>query len=412
MKTTENNHNLRHRKRKEIWFRRLGLLTVILVLFFLSLLMWRIISTGYTAFFSTKILIEASFEKNLVEKNDFDTIAKNAIKAEFPELKERRDILALLQIISSDSPYELKNYIEDHPHDVEKKIQIWVDASSEIDLYMKGKISKDTPQSSRKLKDREIKWIDTLKSKEKIKTSFNTKFFTKSASRQPEQSGFFGAVVGSLMTLTICLTVCFPLGVFSAVYLEEFASKNKFTDLIEINLNNLAAIPSIIYGLLGLSVFLQILHIPRSSPLVGGLTLALMVLPVIVITTRNALKAVPPSIRQGALALGASPVETLWHHTLPLALPGIMTGTILAISRALGETAPLIMIGMVAFVADVPKGFLDAATVMPVQIYLWASSPEMAFAEKTSAGIIVLLLFLISFNIIAVWVRKKSERKW
>lgn len=411
MKTISND-NLRRRKLKEIWFQRLGLLTVILVLFFLSLLMWRIISTGYTAFFSTKILIEANFEKSLIEKNDFDTIAKNAIRAEFPELTERRDILALLQIISSDSSYELKNYVEEHLQDVEKKIPIWVNASSEIDLYMKGKISKDTPQSSRKLKDREIKWIETLKSKEKIKTSFNTNFFTKSASRQPEQSGFLGAVIGSFLTLIICLTVCFPLGVFSAVYLEEFAPKNKFTDLIEINLNNLAAIPSIIYGLLGLSIFLQILHIPRSSPLVGGLTLALMVLPVIVITTRNALKAVPPSIRQGALALGASPVETLWHHTLPLALPGIMTGTILAISRALGETAPLIMIGMVAFVADVPKGFLDAATVMPVQIYLWASSPEMAFAEKTSAGIIVLLIFLISFNVIAVWVRKKSERKW
>jgi phosphate transport system permease protein len=270
----------------------------------------------------------------------------------------------------------------------------------------------DTPESSRRLRDQEIAYLETLKQKGLVETSFNTSLFTNGDSREAEQAGILGALVGSMFTMAITLVICLPLGVGAAIYLEEFAPKNWMTDVVEININNLAAVPSIVYGLLGLAVFLNFFGMPRSSALVGGCVLALLVLPTIIIASRAALKAVPPSIREAALGVGASHQQAVFHHTLPLAMPGIMTGTIIGMAHALGETAPLLLIGMVAFIVDVPSSATAAATALPVQIYLWSDLPEAAFQAKTSAAIVVLLLFLFFMNGLAILLRKRFERRW
>lgn len=269
-----------------------------------------------------------------------------------------------------------------------------------------------TPEASRKITDREIVWLDNLKAQGAIESRWNTIFLFTGASREPELAGVWGAVVGSFLTLIVTLAVAFPIGVSAAIYLEEFAPKNRLTTLIEVNINNLAAVPSIVFGLLGLAVFLNWFGMPRSAPVVGGLVLALMTLPIIIIASRASLRAVPPSIREAALGIGASKVQMVFHHVLPLAMPGIMTGTILGMAHALGETAPLLMIGMVAFIVDVPGGFTDPATILPVQIFMWADFPEPAFQQKTSAAILILLGFLIVMNAIAVILRKRFERRW
>jgi phosphate transport system permease protein len=270
----------------------------------------------------------------------------------------------------------------------------------------------DTPESSRRLKDNALAWAWDLKGKGQLEKRFNTTFFTAGDSREPELAGIWGAAVGSFYTLIVTLLLSFPIGVAAAIYLEEYAPKNKWTDLIEVNINNLAAVPSIVFGLLGLAVFINFFGLPRSAPLVGGLVLTLMTLPTIIIASRAALMSVPPSIREAALGVGASRIQMMTHHVLPLALPGMLTGTIIGMAQALGETAPLLMIGMVAFIVDIPGGVTDPAAVLPVQIYLWADSPERAFVERTSAAIMVLLGFLITMNILAVFLRKKFERRW
>ena len=270
----------------------------------------------------------------------------------------------------------------------------------------------DTPESSRKISDKEIVWLDELKAQSLVESRFNTIFFFTGASREPELAGIWGAVVGSFLTMIVTLGIAFPIGVSAAVYLEEFAAKNRLTTFIEVNINNLAAVPSIVYGLLGLAVFLNFFGLPRSAPLVGGMVLALMTLPIIIIASRAALRAVPPSIREAALGVGASKVQMVFHHVLPLAMPGIMTGTILGMAHALGETAPLLMIGMVAFIVDIPGGFTDPATILPVQIFMWADFPEAGFQQKTSAAILILLGFLVIMNAIAVILRKRFERRW
>ncbi len=268
------------------------------------------------------------------------------------------------------------------------------------------------PESSRKVSDREIAYIDYLEENGLVERRFNSLFFTSGASREPEMAGILGAVLGSFFTMLVTLMMSFPLGVAAAIYLEEFAPRNRWTHLIEVNINNLAAVPSIVFGLLGLAVFLNFFGLPRSAPLVGGMVLALMTLPTIIIASRAALKAVPPSIREAALGIGASKIQAVFHHVLPLAMPGIMTGTIIGMAQALGETAPLLMIGMVAFIVDIPTGFLDPATVLPVQIYMWADFPEQAFQQKTAAAILVLLAFLVAMNALAVLMRKRFERRW
>ncbi len=269
-----------------------------------------------------------------------------------------------------------------------------------------------TPENDRRLKDPVVAWLYALGEAGDIDKRFNSLFFTQGASREPELAGIASALMGSFYTLALTLLLSFPVGVGAALYLEEFAPRNWFTDLIEVNINNLAAVPSIIFGLLGLAVFINFFGIPRSTPLVGALVLTFMTLPTIIIASRSALQSVPPSIREAALGVGASPLQTQFHHVLPLALPGMLTGAILGMARALGETAPLLMIGMVAFIVDTPTGFLSPATVLPVQIYLWADSPEVGFVERTSAAILVLLAFLAVMNLAAVLLRRKFERRW
>jgi phosphate transport system permease protein len=279
-------------------------------------------------------------------------------------------------------------------------------------MLAKGKINRATVAAQRRLSDRQIDWIDQLSGQGRLQTRFNVALFTNGDSREPELAGIRGALMGSFYMLIVTIALAFPLGVAAAVYLEEFAPKNRWADLIEVNINNLAAVPSIVFGLLGLAVFVNWLGMPRSAPLVGGLVLALLTLPVIIIASRAAIKAVPPSIREAALGIGASRMQVVFHHVLPLALPGMLTGAIIGMSRALGETAPLLMIGMVAFIVDVPSGFTNPATALPVQIFLWADSPERAFAERTSAAIIVLLGFLLLMNLAAIIMRKKAGRQW
>jgi phosphate transport system permease protein len=273
-------------------------------------------------------------------------------------------------------------------------------------------VTYTTPEANRNISDRGVAFLEKLKEAGRIERGFNWRFFKQGDSREPELAGIRGAIVGSILTLIVTLGVCLPIGVLAAIYLEEFAPKNKWTDMIEININNLAAVPSIVFGLLGLAVFLNFFGLPRSVPLVGGLVLALLVLPTIIIASRAALRAVPPSIKEAALGLGASKQQAILHHVLPLAMPGIMTGTIIGMAHALGETAPLLMIGMIAFIVDVPSGFMDSATVLPVQIFLWADLPEPAFQAKTAAAILVLLGVLFAMNGVAIWLRKKFEQRW
>ncbi|MEM6593314.1 MAG: phosphate ABC transporter permease PstA [Pseudomonadota bacterium] len=270
----------------------------------------------------------------------------------------------------------------------------------------------DLPEEARKVTDNQIIWIESLKEQGRVDVVFNTRFFTAGDSREPELAGILGAAVGSFWTMVVTFALAFPIGVAAAIYLEEFAPKNKFTDFIEVNINNLAAVPSIVFGLLGLSLFLGVFGVPRSAPIAGGLVLALMTLPTIIIASRAAIRAVPPSIRDAAVGLGASPLQASVHHVLPLAMPGILTGTIIGMAQALGETAPLIMIGMVAFIVDIPQGVTDSASVLPVQVFRWSDFPERAFEARTAAAICVLLLFLVVMNAIAVFLRKRFERRW
>jgi phosphate transport system permease protein len=279
-------------------------------------------------------------------------------------------------------------------------------------MLIKGNIDANVDETLRTLSDRQIAWVEELREAGAVRSQFNSALFSNGDSRDPELAGIRGAVMGSFYMLAITIVLSFPIGVAAAIYLEEFAPKNRWSDLIEVNINNLAAVPSIVFGLLGLAVFINWMSLPRSAPLVGGLVLTLLTLPVIIIASRAAIKAVPPSIREAALGLGASQMQVVFHHVLPLAMPGMLTGAIIGMSRALGESAPLLMIGMVAFIVDVPGGFADPATALPVQIYLWADSPERAFAERTSAAIIVLLGFLLLMNLAAVILRKRMERKW
>jgi phosphate transport system permease protein len=279
-------------------------------------------------------------------------------------------------------------------------------------MFFKGKIDRSVAESERRFKDKQVAWFDQLLAKGRIEMRFNKTFFTAGDSRDPELAGIWGAAKGSFIMLLITMVLAFPLGVAAAIYLEEFAPRNRWVDLVEVNINNLAAVPSIVFGLLGLAVFINFMSLPRSAPLVGGLVLALMTMPTVIIASRSAVKAVPPSIREAALGLGASSVQTVMHHVLPLALPGMLTGAILGLARALGETAPLLMIGMVAFIVEAPQTPLDPSSALPVQIYLWADSPERAFVERTAAAIIVLLSFLLVMNASAVWLRSRFERSW
>ncbi len=318
----------------------------------------------------------------------------------------------MYSLVSSGAAFQLRNQVLKDPDLIGGTQPVWVPADDDLDMLIKGRSDRSAPESERRLNDKQLAWVEALENDQRIEKRFNRTFFTAGDSREPELAGIWGAVVGSFLTLVITLSLSFPIGVSAAVYLEEFAPKNRWTDLIEVNINNLAAVPSIVFGLLGLAVFLNVAGLPRSAPLVGGLVLTLMTLPTIIIASRASLQSVPPSIREAALGVGASKMQMVAHHVLPLALPGMLTGTIIGMARALGESAPLLMIGMVAFIVDIPRGFMDPSTVLPVQIYLWADSPERSFTELTSAATIVLLAFLIVMNAAAVILRKRFERRW
>jgi phosphate transport system permease protein len=409
--------DLPRRYRAEKRFRRLGLAAVIVALSFLVFLFGSIIGSGYTAFRQTYIELSVTFdEAALASENlaaaDFPGLVKQSLRSMFPEVRERSALKQLYRIVSPSAAYTLQDMVARNPNLIGSTQKIWVLADDDVDMLLKGQISSEGEEANRRLKDNQLAWITSLREQGRIETRFNTTFFTAGDSREPEQAGIRGAVMGSFFSLLITLLLSFPIGVMAAIYLEEFAPDNLWTNIIEVNINNLAAVPSIIFGLLGLAIFINFFGMPRSTPIVGGLVLTLMTLPVIIIASRASLKSVPPSIREAALGIGSSKMQTVIHHVLPLALPGMLTGTIIGMARALGDTAPLLMIGMIAFIVDIPGGVTDPATALPVQIFLWADSPERAFTEKTSAAIMVLLAFLIIMNAAAVILRKKFEIKW
>lgn len=402
---------LRTRKRRENLFRRLGVVCILIAFFFLLSLAWNIISSGVSAFTEAQIEVPLTFEAELVDAGSYGKIIQNGMLALFPDIQERRQKRELFSLISRNARHQLKDMLETTPDLKGTTTYIWLPASSPASVFYKKRLYEQM-RSGGKITENQASWVTKLAQDKRIERRFNWPFFSNGDSREAEQAGVLASTIGSFLSILVCILLAFPLGVATAVYLEEFAKKNWFTDFIEININNLAAVPSIIFGLLGLSIYLNFFGLPRSSSLVGGMVLALLILPVIVIATRNALQAVPPSIRYAAAALGATPVQVVFHHTLIYALPGIMTGVILSIARAFGETAPLLMIGMVAFIADVPKGLTDPATTLPVQVYLWSNNPELGFVEKTAAAIIVLLTFMVLINLLAIYIRKRFEIKW
>ncbi|GJL76102.1 phosphate ABC transporter permease PstA [Nitrosomonas sp.] len=417
------NASLAKRHASEKLFQRLGLLSLLMGLTFLFILFFSIISKGYTAFQQTFIQLEIDFDAQslgveatsapeILSSADYGGLVKESMREMFPEADSRQKKRLLYDLVSSGAAYQLRSMVMDDPVLIGQTRQVWVPAGDDVDMLIKGHMKREVPEAQRRLRDMQITWLDRLQAEDNLSLKFNTAFFTNGDSREPELAGIWGALMGSLLTLAVTLVLSFPVGVATAVYLEEFAPKNKWTDFIEVNINNLAAVPSIVFGLLGLAVFINFMSFPRSAPLVGGLVLTLMTLPTIIIASRAALKSVPPSIREAALGIGASKMQTVFFHVLPLALPGMLTGTIIGMAQALGETAPLLMIGMVAFIVDVPSNVFDPATVLPVQIFLWADSPERAFVERTSAAIMVLLAFLIAMNALAVMLRKKFERRW
>ena len=414
---------LKKRHAKERRFRMYGRAAIAMSLSFLVLMFFAIIFRGAGAFQQTKIGLNITFDASVIDPSgardpqalalaNYKPLVSNGLAEIFPEVTERREKNKLYKLISSGSVFELGKMVKSDPSLIGTTQTLWLSASSEVDLYMKGKIDPDVDEELRRLKDSDIVWVERLIDADVIRKKFNTTFFTNGDSREPEMAGILGAALGSFYSLLICFLISFPLGILTAVYLEEYAKKNWLTDLIEVNINNLAAVPSIVFGLLGLSIFLNVFGLPRSTPLVGGMVLALMAMPTIIIASRSILRSVPNSIRDAALGLGASKTQTTFHHVIPLAMPGMLTGTILGMARALGETAPLLMIGMVAFIVDIPKGVTDVATSLPVQIFLWADSPEKGFVERTSAAIIVLLIFLVLMNLAAVYLRRKLERRW
>ncbi|MEQ9514866.1 phosphate ABC transporter permease PstA, partial [Roseitalea porphyridii] len=334
------------------------------------------------------------------------------LQQRFPDVSGRSERRQLAGIVSGGADLQLLQMVRADPSVIGERRQVALIASDDIDSLLKGDIDRDRPEDDRRVKDNEIAWIDQLEADGAILSSFNSEFWTKGDSREPELAGFWGAMVGSFYTLLVTLLLSFPVGVMAATYLEEFAPKNRVSDLIEVNINNLAAVPSVVFGLLALAVFLNWFGLPRSAPLVGGMTLALMTMPTMIIATRAALKAVPPSIREAALGVGASKHQVIFQHVLPLAMPGILTGTIIGLAQALGETAPLLLIGMNAFITSAPATPLDSATALPTQIFIWADSPERGFVSRTSAAILVLLMFLIVMNAIAIFLRNRFERQW
>jgi len=396
---------------------------VFIAIAFLVFLLSSIALNGYTSIVQTHLRLdivydEAVFEHNgsrsedFLMRSDYNALIRKSLMTKFPNVEGRKDLRRLFALVSEKARFKLRSAVEENPDLIGSTGSIWVPVSGDVDMLMKGYMRRDVPEDARRLDNQQISWIDLLTSENLIEKKFNTAFFTNADSRSPEIAGIWGAVVGSFYTMIVTLLFAFPIGLMTGIYLQEFATKNRWARLVEININNLAAVPSIVFGLLGLAAFLNFGGLPRSAPLVGGMTLALMTLPTIIIATRASLLSIPPSIREAARGVGASETQVMLHHVLPPAIPGILTGTIIGMARALGETAPLLMIGMVAFIADVPQSITDPSTALPVQIFLWADSPERSFVERTAAATLVLLVFLITMNGLAIYLRKRFERRW
>lgn len=414
---------LRKRYFKERVFKTMGLFSIATAILFLVILLTDIAIKAMPAFSQTNIELKVELSEDLLGVNsnsseqdirnaDYRKVIRDALLELFPKVTKRKEKRELYSLTSMGAEFQLRDMVVEQPELLGTTQTINFIADDDVDALIKGSIDRNLPESDRRVKDQKLSWIEQLETNGQINTSFNWQFFSTGDSREPEMAGIKGAIVGSFYTLLVTLALSFPIAVAAAIYLEEFAPKNKFIDFIEININNLAAVPSIVFGLLGLAVFINFFSLPRSAPVVGGIVLSLMTLPTIIIASRSAIKAVPPSLREAALGLGASKMQSVFHHVLPAALPGILTGTIIGMAQALGETAPLLMIGMVAFIVDIPQSVVDPSTVLPIQVFLWADSPERGFLEKTSAAIMVLLFFLVAMNAIAIYLRKKFEKKW
>ena len=414
---------LARRQRAEKRFRAYGIIAIFLGMSFLVLLFTSIIANGYQAFTQTYIELPIYFDPEVIDPDgdrdpqalfsaDYWKLVKTAMYQQFPQVSGRSGRREVTRIMSGGAAFDLRERVIENPDLIGTTQHVWLVADDDVDMLIKGHIDRNLPEDERRLNDRMIGYVDTLDEAGIVERKFNTTFFTAGDSREPEQAGILGALMGSFLTLIVTLLLSFPIGVAAAVYLEEFAPRNRFIDLIEININNLAAVPSIIFGLLGLAIFINWFGMPRSTPVVGGLVLTLMTLPTIIIASRASIQSVPPSIKEAALGVGASRMQAMFHHVLPIAMPGMLTGTIIGMAQALGESAPLLMIGMVAFIVEPPNGFTDPATALPVQIYLWSDSPERGFTERTSAAILVLLAFLVTMNATAVYLRKKIAKRF
>lgn len=415
--TKEAINRVRRRKAADFRLRLYGLIAIGLAMAMLATLFVSLIANGYPSFVQTHVTLDvyldpADIRADSPESGNYRAVIKESLLTLFPEVKNPRQLRALQGLVSNGAQYTLRDKVTANPSLIGQTLSLKVPTVDMVDQFHKGVISRALPEDQRKISDQQIAWYDALAAAGRITAPFNWALFFNSDSRFPELAGLKGAIAGSFYALAVCFLISFPAGIAAAIYLEEFAARNKITDFIEVNINNLAAIPSVVFGLLGLALFLQFMGLPRSAPLVGGIVLSLMTLPTIIIATRVALKAVPPSIREAALGLGASRQQVVFHHVLPLSLPGVMTGAIIGLARALGETAPLLLIGMNAFITSDPGGLMDPATALPTQIFIWADSPERGFAARTSAAILVLIGFLLVMNITAIILRQRFERKW
>ena len=410
------NQNFQKRHRAERRFKAYGLISLVLAASMLAVIIGSMAYKAIPAFNNYTLNLEIDMSNqssnSMIEDINYRGLLRDSLFSLFPEIEDRSEKRKLSKLISSSSSYNLQDFIIENPSYINKKFYFNVLFTDDSDLFYKGYVDTSLPESERRIDDDEVLWLEYLYSLGRVKNKISSNLFLNGDSREPEVAGFFGATIGSLITIFVTLILSFPVGVFTAIYLENFAVKNRLTDFIEVNINNLAAVPSIIFGLLGLAVFINFFGMPRSVPLVGGLVLSLMTLPTIIITTRSALQSVPPSIREAALAMGASEMQVVFQHLLPAALPGIFTGTIIGLARAFGESAPLLLIGMVAFIVDIPGSISDPATALPVQIYIWADSPERAFVAKTSAATLILIGLLVIINLVAVILRKRYEVKW
>lgn len=415
---------LRRRRRAEARYKAYGIVAIAIALAFLTFLVSTIVTQAWPAFTQTHIKLHLDLSEDMIAPKgttDRDTlyrgkwrqIAKQAVVERFGLGPDDREGLRSAQnIMTKFLHFEIRDRVVKNPSLIGQQVEMWLPTHSDIDQLVKGNIDRKIPEARRQVSDQQIAWVDELAANGDLERKFNTYLFLRGASSNPELAGLKVALIGSAYMMLVVLFLALPLGVAAAIFLEEFAPKNWFVDLVEVNINNLAAIPSIVFGILGLSVFINFFGMPRGSPFVGGLVLSLMTLPTVIIATRAALRAVPPSIREAALGVGASKVQSVFHHVLPLSAPGVMTGTIIGLAQALGETAPLLMLGLLAFVVEAPTTPFDTGTALPVQVYLWSTYAERGFVERTSAAIIVLLVFMLVMNAMAIYLRRQFERRW